>query len=210
MTQASNGQLRIGLTGGIASGKTAVADLFAARGIAVIDTDLVSREVVEPGQPGLQAVAAAFGNEILLADGSLDRAQLRKLIFENSDARERLEGILHPLIRHATFAHASKTDGPYRIFAVPLLAETGFDELVDRVLVIDCPEELQRQRLMERDNESESSADIIISTQASRQQRLDLADDVIVNDGTLRELEESVEKLHQKYLRLSSADTGPA
>ena len=174
----------------------------------MIDTDSVAREVVEPGQPGLAAIVAAFGTDVLTDEGTLDRARLRRLVFADADKRETLESILHPLIRAATFAHARQEQGPYQVFAVPLLAETGFDELVDRVLVIDCPPDVQLQRLMRRDGETEASARQIIGAQASRAERLAVADDVIVNDGGLADLEAAVEALHQRYLGLA-AEPGP-
>ncbi|HJP04769.1 MAG: dephospho-CoA kinase [Chromatiales bacterium] len=195
--------LRIGLTGGIASGKTAVANMFIDHDITVIDTDMVAREVVEPGEPGLAAVVEEFGNEILNADGSLDRARLRSVIFDDPDAKEKLEAILHPLIRKMTFAHAQSSGGPYQVFAVPLLAETDFNALVDRVLVIDCPGEMQLKRLMIRDGETETSARNILGAQASREDRLAIADDVITNTGSITDLQAEVERLHQKYLGLA-------
>lgn len=204
MTGQLQRPLRIGLTGGIASGKSAAADFFSARGVPVIDTDTVAREVVEPGQPGLAAVVAAFGRDVLTDEGRLDRGRLRRLVFADADRRRTLESILHPLIRAATFAHAERQQGPYQIFAVPLLAETGFDELVDRVLVIDCPPDVQLQRLMQRDGESEAAARQIIASQASRAGRLAVADDIIVNDGSLADLEAAVEALHQRYLGLAA------
>ena len=195
--------LRIGLTGGIASGKTAVANMFIDHDITVIDTDMVAREVVEPGEPGLAAVVEEFGNEILNADGSLDRARLRSVIFDDPDAKEKLEAILHPLIRKMTFAHAQSSGGPYQVFAVPLLAETDFNALVDRVLVIDCPGEMQLKRLMIRDGETETSARNILGAQARREDRLAIADDVITNTGSITDLQAEVERLHQKYLGLA-------
>ena len=174
----------------------------------MIDTDLVAREVVEPGQPGLAAIVAAFGNDVLTDEGTLDRGRLRRLVFADAGKRKKLESILHPLIRAATFAHAGREQGPYQVFAVPLLAETGFDKLVDRVLVIDCPPTVQLQRLMRRDGETEASARQIIGSQASRAERLAVADDVIVNDGRLADLEAAVEALHQRYLRLA-AESAP-
>jgi len=192
--------MRVGLTGGIASGKSKVAELFAARGIPVIDTDILARQIVEPGQPGLAAVAATFGNAVLRPDGTLDRGLLRGMIFADPGKRKQLDGLLHPLIMAASIAAGETAGGDYQIFAVPLLVETAFDKLMDRVLVIDCDPELQRQRLMSRDNETAQSADAIIASQASRQERLAIADDVILNDGTLRELEAAVERLHQQYL----------
>ena len=198
--------LRIGLTGGIASGKSVVADMFSARGIPVIDTDLISREVVEPGKPGLQAVIQEFGSKFLRADGTLDRPAMRKQIFSDPHSRICLEKILHPLIRSETIAQMKNVGGPYQIIAVPLLAETDFADFVDRILVIDCPMDLCRERLLARDAETEDSVARIFSTQASREERLRIANDVIVNDGSLQDTERAVEELHQRYL-LMSADT---
>jgi len=192
--------MRIGLTGGIGSGKSKVAELFAARGIPIIDTDILARQIVEPGQPGLAAVTATFGNEVLRPDGTLDRGLLRSMIFADPAKRKQLDGLLHPLILAAAMRAGETAGGDYQIFAVPLLVETAFDKLVDRVLVVDCDPELQRQRLISRDNETEQSADAIIASQASRKERLAIADDVILNNGTLRELEAAVERLHRQYL----------
>jgi dephospho-CoA kinase len=200
-------KLRIGLTGGIASGKSAVADFFAGLGIAVVDTDLIAREVVQPGQPGLTAVTAEFGTRVLQADGSLDRGRLRQIIFADPAARELLNSILHPLIRSRAAELADQAEGPYVVIAVPLLAETGFTNLVDRILVVDCTLEEQRQRLMSRDGESYASASRIIETQATREQRLAIADDVINNSGSLEQLAQAVDDLHQRYLRLNAPNT---
>jgi len=200
-------KLRIGLTGGIASGKSAVADYFADHGIAVVDTDLIAREVVEPGQPGLTAVTAEFGVRILQPDGSLDRSRLRQIVFSDPAARELLNSILHPLIRTRAAELADRAKGPYVVLAVPLLAETGFTELVDRILVVDCPVEEQRKRLMSRDGETYASASRIIEAQATREQRLAIADDVINNSGSLEELAQAVDDLHQRYLRLNTPGT---
>ena len=197
-----NSYLRVGLTGGIASGKSVVADMFSARGVPVIDTDIIAREVVKAGEPGLQAVIREFGPEFLEADGTLDRALLRKKVFADPCSRKRLEEILHPLIRAKAFAQAENAGGPYQIFAVPLLAETNFADFVNRILVVDCPLEIQRKRLMARDNESEETVNNILNAQASRAERLDLADDVIVNDGSLENTERAVEELHQRYLAM--------
>jgi dephospho-CoA kinase len=198
--------LHIGLTGGIASGKSVVADMFSARGIPVIDTDLISREVVEPGKPGLQAVIQEFGSKFLRADGTLDRPAMRKQIFSDPRSRICLEKILHPLIRNETIVQMKNAGGPYQIIAVPLLAETDFADFVDRILVIDCPMDLCRERLLARDAETEDSVARIFSTQASREERLRIANDVIVNDGSLQDTERAVEELHQRYL-VMSADT---
>lgn len=201
---SENKFLRIGLTGGIASGKSVVADMFSARGIPVIDTDLISREVVEPGKAGLRAVINKFGSHFLNANGTLNRSLLREKIFSDPDSRTHLEKILHPLIRTAIFAQAQDAGGPYQIIVVPLLTETDFADFVDRILVIDCPEELCRERLLARDAETEDSVARIFSAQASRAERLRIADDVIVNDGSLHETEHAVEELHQRYLTLST------
>jgi len=200
MSESASRPMRVGLTGGIASGKSMVANLFAARGIPIIDTDILARQIVEPGQPGLAAVVAAFGNDVLRPDGTLDRTLLRSIVFADATKRKQLDGLLHPLIMAAAMRAGETAGGDYQIFAVPLLVETAFDKLMDRVLVVDCDPELQRQRLMSRDNESAESADAIIASQATRQERLAIADDVILNDGTLRELEAAVERLHRQYL----------
>lgn len=204
MPESTSRPMRVGLTGGIASGKSMVAELFAARGIPIIDTDILARELTERGKPGLAAVVAAFGTEVLHPDGTLDRARLRSMIFADPTMRQRLDSILHPLILAAAMSEAETAGGPYQIFAVPLLAETGFDKLMDRVLVIDCPVELQRQRLIARDSESAQSAEAMIAAQASPDIRLKIADDVIVNDVSLGELEDAVERVHQQYLALSA------
>jgi dephospho-CoA kinase len=198
--------LRIGLTGGIGSGKSVVADMFSARDIPVIDTDLISRKVVEPGKPGLQAVIQEFGSTFLNTDGTLNRPAMRKHIFSDPHSRTRLEKILHPLIRSETIAQMKNAGGPYQIIVVPLLAETDFVDFVDRILVIDCPMDLCRERLLARDAETEDSVARIFSTQASREERLRIANDVIVNDGSLQDTERAVEELHQRYL-VMSADT---
>jgi len=201
---ANKNTLRVGLTGGIASGKSIVADMFSARGIPVIDTDLIAREVVRPGEPGLREVVSEFGSEYLHADGTLNRGLLRQKVFADPRSRARLESILHPLIRAATLAQAHNAGGPYQVFAVPLLAETDFADFVDRVLVVDCPLEIRRERLLARDNESEETVDNILNAQAGRSERLDIADDIIVNDGALEETERAVEELHRRYLAISA------
>ena len=208
MSDSASRPMRIGLTGGIASGKSVVADLFTARGVPVIDTDILARQIVEPGQPGLAAVVAAFGNDVLRPDGTLDRALLRSMVFADPTKRKQLDGLLHPLIMAAAMRAGETAQGDYQIFAVPLLVETAFDKLMDRVLVVDCDPELQRQRLMSRDNEIAQSADAIIASQATRQERLAIADDVILNDGTLRELEAAVERLHRQYLAQCAEGSG--
>ena len=159
--------------------------MFSALGVPIIDTDLIAREVVGPGTPGLTAVRAAFGAAILAADGSLDRATLRDLVFEDGAARRRLEGILHPLIRAATLARLAALEAPYVVVVVPLLLETEFAALIDRVLVVDCPPDMQVERVIRRDAVSRRSAESrVLSAQLDRAARLDAADDVIDNSGT--------------------------
>lgn len=196
--------LRIGLTGGIASGKSAAAEQFAELGAQVIDTDVIARQVVAPGTPGLQQLAAEFGTEILTPEGTLDRAALRARVFNDATARRQLEALLHPLIRAATLAEAATASGPYQVFVVPLLVETDFGKLVDRVLVIDCPEALQRQRLRQRDQTDPAATEQMLAAQTDRASRLAAADDIIVNDGSRAELASAVRKLHEKYLRLAA------
>jgi dephospho-CoA kinase len=200
---AENTILHIGLTGGIASGKSVVASMFSERGIPVIDTDLISREVVESGKPGLQAVIQEFGSKFLKTDGTLNRPAMRKQIFSDPESKVHLEKILHPLIRSEAITQMKNAGGPYQIIAIPLLAETGFADLVDRTLVIDCPVELCRERLLARDTETRDSAAHIFSAQASRAERLRIADDVITNDGALQDTERAVEDLHKRYLAMS-------
>jgi len=207
MSSAQHRVLRVGLTGGIASGKSAAADIFEELGATVIDTDIIAREVVAPGQAGFKEVIAAFGPELILPDGSLDRAALRTMIFKDQSAKQQLESILHPLIRTATEAQAkqSSVKASYQILVVPLLIEAGFNELVDRVLVIDCPVNIQQQRVMARDQCSAEEALAVIHSQAGRKQRLAGADDVIVNDAALPDLRAEVERLHAHYLTLAEA-----
>ena len=192
--------LRIGLTGGIGSGKTAASDHFARLGADVIDTDLLSRELVEPGQPALAEIAAEFGRPMLTADGRLDRAALRDRVFGDPAARTRLEGILHPRIRATMLARAEQSRAPYVVFVIPLLLETGQQALVDRVLLIDVPEELQRSRVAARDGADAAQIDAILRAQTDRKTRLQHADDVICNDGDINKLHTAIEDLHREYL----------
>ncbi len=203
--------LKVGLTGGIASGKTAVADYLAELGAAVIDTDVLAREVVAPGEPGLAEVVTEFGNDILLPDGSLDRARLRSLVFADKSRRQQLEAILHPRIRARTLQAieaAENSASPYVVIVVPLLVETDFAALVDRVLVVDISPELQQQRLMARDSVAAAEAARIIGQQASREQRLQAADDVLENNTDRAELRDRVASLHAHYLDLARSRTG--
>jgi dephospho-CoA kinase len=195
--------LRVGLTGGIASGKSEVARLFAGLGIPVIDTDAIARQVVEPDTPGLASVVEAFGREILQPDGHLDRRRLRSVAFADPAARRRLEGILHPLIRAAMNEQSARVQGPYQILVIPLLVESGLRSSVDRVLVVDCPERVQLERLIRRDRTSEPEARAILEAQTSRGERLALADDVIVNESDIGALEREVRALDARYRELA-------
>ena len=196
---------RVGLTGGIASGKTAIANLFATHGVPVIDTDIIAREVVEPGQPALATVVDAFGTGVLAADGRLDRPRLRERIFGDAEARRRLEAILHPAIRAEMERQSRAAGGSYQVLVIPLLVEGGRQNHINRVLVVDVPEATQIERLVRRDGVSRDQADAALRAQASRDARLAFADDVIENTGDLAALEMRVAKLHGDYLRLAGA-----
>lgn len=204
---AAGRPLRIGLTGGIASGKSAVADLFAAKGVPVIDTDVIAREVVEPGKPALAEIAREFGPAVLAPDGRLDRRKLRDLVFRDDKRRKTLERILHPRIRDVAEQRAAAAGGAYQVIVVPLLAESPPESPIrstmDRILIVDCSEETQLARLTRRDAESEAQARRMIEAQASRQERLAIADDVIDNDGSLDETARQVDALHRTYLALA-------
>jgi dephospho-CoA kinase len=196
----------VGLTGGIASGKSAVADRFAARGIAVVDADVAARDVVAPGQPALAEIAAVFGNGVLQADGTLDRAALRRHVFDDDAARRRLEAILHPRIRVRMHEQARRAGGPYVIVAIPLLAEGGGRlayPWLDRILVVDVPREVQLARLVRRDGIEVALAERMVAAQADRASRLAIADDVIVNDGALALLDAEVDALDRRYRGLA-------
>jgi len=195
---------RVGLTGGIASGKSTVSDMFAVLGAGVVDTDAVAREVVAPGEPGLEAVTEAFGPQILQPSGELDRRALRSIVFSDPQRRAQLESILHPLIRARTLHLIDTLEAPYVIVVVPLLLETGFAELVERILVVDCPEAQQLDRLRRRDDVSDAEAQAMLAAQTDRQSRLARADDVIDNGGSLEATNSQVRALHQRYIQLGS------
>lgn len=195
--------LRIGLTGGIASGKSAVATLFAALGVPIIDTDEIAREIVSPGSAVLDRIAARFGSGLVNGDGALDRAALRTLVFADPARRRELEAITHPAILERMRARSAAAAGPYQILAIPLLTEKGLRGEVDRVLVVDCDEETQVRRLQARDGTPPGEARAMLSAQASRAERRAIADDVIVNDGDLHALRDQVEKLHARYVAIS-------
>ena len=199
--------LRIALTGGIASGKTAVAQLFAQRGIPVLDTDQIARDVVEPGQPALAQIVESFGPDILDASGRLDRARMRDRVFADPTQRKLLESILHPAIRGELNRRSLEAEGPYQIHVIPLLVETGQRGNYDRVLVVDCPEEEQMRRLALRDGSTVEQARNILAAQVSREQRLSVADDVIVNTGTVEDLVGFVDTLHRNYALLANSRT---
>ena len=192
----------IGLTGGVASGKSEVTRRFQALGVEVVDADVAAREVVEPGQPALARIAERFGAGMLLADGRLDRRQLRERVFADAQARRDLEAITPPAIRARVKAQAQAAPGPYAVVAVPLLAEAGRAAYpwMARVLVVDAPESLQHDRLMRRDGVDEALAARMIAAQASRTVRLAIADDVILNDGDPAHLDTAVAALHARYL----------
>ncbi len=191
------------LTGGIASGKTAVSDLFAQRGVPVIDTDQIAHEIVEPGQPALKRIAEAFGQEFLGADGSLDRKKMRNAIFSSPQKKNRLEGILHPAIRAEVDRRIAQIDAPWCILVAPLLAETSLFKWIDRVLVVDVEESVQVERVMARDEISQQQAQSILDAQISRRQRLALADDILDNNGSLAQLKTAVNKLYVKFAALA-------
>lgn len=195
----------VGLTGGIASGKTAVSDYLAELGIPVVDADIVARQVVEPGQPALASIAQHFGHELLQADGSLDRAALRQRIFNNHQEKQWLEALLHPLIRTTIRKQLDDTQGPYKLLVAPLLLENGLESMVDRVLVIDAPVDAQLIRGAARDNNSREQIEQIVAAQLPREQRVAKADDVICNDQDLEHLQKQARALHQRYLELAKA-----
>lgn len=194
--------LRVGLTGGIGAGKSTVSDRFAARGVPVIDTDLIARELVAPGSPALAEIAARFGGGVLTPDGSLDRTKLRREVFSDNDARSELESILHPRIREEVQNRVAGTAYPYCIVVIPLLVETEMTDLVDRILVVDIDPELQLRRAAARDGNPDQVA-AIMRTQATRERRLAAADDVIDNNGDPEHLDRQVELLHRLYLALA-------
>ena len=193
----------VGITGGIGSGKTTATDHFAQLGIDIIDADVASRVVVEPGTPALRAIAEHFGASILLADGQLDRAALRQRIFANHEEKLWLESLLHPLIAQEISRSLAQAQSPYAIFVSPLLVESDQNRLCDRILVIDVPEQLQVSRTVARDNNDPEQVKRIVSSQASRQQRLEKADDVIENTGERSDLYRQIEQLHRKYVQLA-------
>lgn len=192
----------IGLTGGIGSGKTAVSDSFEALGIDVVDADLASRVVVQKGKPCLLKIAQHFGEDILTKEAELDRAKLREIIFKSEEEKNWLESLLHPAIANQIQDELNASKSPYTILVSPLLLETNQKDFCSKVLVVDVPVETQVERTLKRDGVSKEQVQAIINSQISRNDRLNLADEVIVNDGTLEDLEIAVKILHEKFLSL--------
>lgn len=196
----------VGLTGGIGSGKSTVADCFAAHGVPVIDTDVIARELTAPGGAELDAIRAVFGETVMRADGTLDRAALRRRIFADAAARRQLEAILHPRIRQVVGQTLATLTAPYALIVIPLLVEAGgYRDVLDRVLVVDCPEDVQIARVMARSGLTHDEIKAILAAQAGRAERLAVADDIIVNTVTLEALRGEVAALHQRYLALAAA-----
>lgn len=197
--------LTVALTGGIGCGKSTVCQLFSMRNVPVIDTDVIAHQLVKPGQPALEEITATFGKDILLENATLDRRTLAQRIFAAPEKRALLESILHPRIRHSVEQQLVELQhSAYVIIAIPLLIESNQQSTYDRVLVIDCNEQLQRTRTLSRDNRCIEDIEAIMEAQVSRQQRLSYADDVIENSGDITSLENQVEQCHQEYLKLAS------
>ncbi len=194
--------LKVGLTGGVGCGKSTVASLFAERGVPVLDADQMAHAMVEPGQPGYDAIIAAFGDK-LLDNGRINRNRLRNRVFANAADRRILESILHPLVYQALHDQAQGLKSPYCLFAIPLLIETGQQDFVDRILVVDCLPGQQYERVRQRDGLDDISIGLIMQAQASREVKLAAANDVIENTGRIEQLQTQVEKLHQAYLAMA-------
>ena len=196
---------RVGLTGGIASGKSTAAKFFGALGVPILDSDQIARDVVEPGQPPLERLIERFGRKILTPDGHLDRPALREIVFSDPKARADLEALTHPAIGAAMEARSAEAGGPYQILVVPLLVEKNLTGHVDRVLVVDCDEELQVRRLRDRDGSTPEQVQAILKAQAPRAARLKAANDVIHNDSDMSAVRDQVAALHARYLELAAA-----
>lgn len=194
---------RVGLTGGIASGKSTAAKFFGALGVPIIDTDQLARDVVEPGQPPLERLVERFGRSILTEDGHLDRPALRNIVFSDPKARADLEALTHPAIGAAVEARSATAGGPYQILVIPLLVEKNLGSQLDRVLVVDCSEELQIRRLQARDGSTQEQARAILNAQASRSARVKAANDIITNEGDMSSVRDQVATLHSTYLDLA-------
>ncbi len=195
----------VGLTGGIGSGKSTVADLFVARGATLVDTDAIAHELTGAGGAAMAEISAVFGPDVVNPAGGLDRVAMRRQVFADPAARQKLEAILHPMIREISAARCAAAKSPYVILAVPLLVESGtYRERCRRILVVDCPEARQVERVMSRNRMTADEVRAIMATQATRQERLAIADDVIVNDGGINDLATQVDALHARYLKLSA------
>lgn len=203
MSESTKRSMRVGITGGIGSGKTAVTNLLGARGVAIVDADVVARDVVEPGSEALFAIAEHFGAEVIKEDESLDRGALRKIVFASPDERRWLESLTHPLIRERIAEKLNQAKSPYVVLSSPLLLESGQNEFTDHVVVVDVPEALQIRRAARRDDTSEELVRSIMHAQMQRQDRIGKANSVIDNSGTLEELKQQVLVLHEKLLSLS-------
>lgn len=195
---------KIGLTGGVASGKTSVSDRFAELGIEVIDADVIARDLLKPDTGCYQQVVNEFGKQVLLDSSEINRSWLREHIFSDPEAKTALEAIIHPAVRQALLAGSENVASPYCVMSVPLLIEAEMQSLVDRIVVVDVPPELQLERLIQRDRIAPKHAQAMLDAQASREQRLAFADDVIDNSQSLDELDQQIEKLHQHYLKLAA------
>jgi dephospho-CoA kinase len=195
----------IGLTGGIGSGKSAATDYLQSRGITIVDADLAARVIVEPGKPALADIISTFGKSILQEDGTLNRAALRQIVFADAAQRQRLEAITHPYIAQEILHQLSVSRSPYTILVSPLLFESGQHRFAQRILLVDAPESAQRQRASIRDKVSEQQIEAIMAAQMSREERRQLADDIVMNDGNLAQLHSALETFHQAYLTLARA-----
>ena len=204
MSTVGSRAFRVGLTGGIASGKSTAAKFFGALGVPILDSDQVARDVVEPGQPPLERLVERFGRTILTPDGHLDRPALRDIVFSDPKARADLEALTHPAIGAAMEARSAAAGGPYQILVIPLLVEKNLASHVDRVLVVDCDEELQMRRLRDRDGSTPAQVQAILKAQAPRAARLKAADDVIHNDTDMSAVRDQVAALHGRYLELAT------
>ncbi|HMW17360.1 MAG TPA: dephospho-CoA kinase [Accumulibacter sp.] len=200
----------VGLTGGIGSGKSTVADLLAGKGAALVDTDVIAHQLTAPQGTAMAAIAEVFGPGVLTADGALDRAAMRRLAFSDPAAKARLEAILHPLIRQRSDEMCRlETSAPYIVLVVPLLVESAnYRRRIDRLLVVDCQESTQIARVMARSGLSTDQVRAIIAVQATREQRREVADDLLTNDGDLAELQPQIDRLHQHYILLAAAKAG--
>lgn len=198
--------MQVALSGGIASGKTTVSNQFEALGVPVIDADVLARVAVEPASPGLQAIVKRFGDQVLLDNGELNRKALRQIIFNDSDARSDLETIIHPQVRLLTQAQLSrhrKNGAVYCVVVIPLLVETNQQQSYDHIIIVDVDQQTQINRLLKRDDTTLDQAKKILASQAGRQQRLDIADDVITNNGSLEDIEAQVQQLHEKLVKMA-------